>query len=98
MPYFEYDFEQHGRKFFLEDEFIDRKIAEAHRKVIQHLNITADQVKLRDVSEEVEFDGKTGMELRYLISDGDDVSQWLIIFFDNFRSMLKIYSEPYYGG
>ncbi|NMH26795.1 hypothetical protein [Flavobacterium silvaticum] len=98
MPFYDYDFEQHGKKFFLEDEYLERKIAEAHRKVIMNLNITLDNVKLKDVLEDVEFDGKTGMELRYLVSDEEDISQMLIVFFDNFRSMLKIYSEPYYGG
>ena len=98
MPFFDYDFEQHGKKFFLEDDHLERKIAEAHRKVILTLNITLDQIKLKEVTEDVEFDGKTGMELRYLVSDDEDISQWLIVFFDNYKSMLRIYSEPYYGG
>lgn len=98
MPFYEYDFQEQGKKFYLEDEYIDRKIAQAQRKVILNLGVTADNVKLKDVTEETEFDGKTGTELKYLISDDEDVSQWLIVFFDNFRSMLRIYSEPYYGG
>lgn len=97
MSFYEYEVIYQGKPLAASDEFIERKLAEALRKVVHELGITANDVKFKEVTEDVLFDGKLGTEIKYAFQQEGEFVQWLIYFFDHNRTYLRFYSEPYFG-
>lgn len=94
---YDYTFEYLGEEE-VTDEFVDRQIAIAQSVLIQNLEITLDDIGRRKQTPNVNYDGKSGTRIEYLITRYEEKLQWLTIFYDLERSYLKITSEVYLGG
>jgi hypothetical protein len=94
---YDYTFEYLGTPKEITDEFIDRQIAVAQSQLIQNLEITLDDIGRRTQTPNVNYDGKNGTRIEYLISRYEQKLQWLTIFYDAERSYLKITSDVYLG-
>jgi hypothetical protein len=95
---YDYTFEHFGKKNEVTHDFIEKQIAVAQSNLIQNLDITLDDIGRRTQMPNVEYDGKTGTRIDYLISSYGENLQWLTVFYDSARSYLRISSEVYLGG
>ncbi|NUY80500.1 hypothetical protein HUK80_06300 [Flavobacterium sp. MAH-1] len=93
----DYTFEHFGQAKTITDGFIDRQIKIAQSSLIQHLDITLDDIGRRTQTANVTYDGKTGTRIEYLVSKHGENLQWLTIFYNTERSFLTITSEIYLG-
>ncbi|RZJ69231.1 hypothetical protein [Flavobacterium sp.] len=94
---YDYTFEYFGEPKDITDEYIDKQIAIAQSNLIQNLEITLDDIGRRTQTPNVNYDGKSGTRIEYLISQYERKLQWLTIFYDSDRSYLKITSDVYLG-
>ena len=94
---YDYNFEYLAGEKEITDEVVDRQIAIAQNELIQHLDITLDEIGRRKQVPNVSYDGKLGTRIEYLVSKDGAKLQWLTVFYDSQRSYLKVSSELYLG-